>query len=92
MALIRDMSPLSTAGPSRLSSGPSAGRATGADPEGPAPVRDCGAERRVRYCAGAGASRTATDVIGWAGGLAPSEPKNGWSEKLKMPPSSATIR
>jgi hypothetical protein len=37
-------------------------------------------------------SSTATETIGRAGGFPPREPKNGLSEKLKMPPSSATIR
>ena len=40
----------------------------------------------LRYC------RTVIDIIGMAGGLAPVEPENGLSEKLKTPPSSATIR
>jgi hypothetical protein len=31
-------------------------------------------------------------MIGWAGGLPPSDPKNGRLEKLKIPPSVATIR
>jgi hypothetical protein len=34
----------------------------------------------------------ATETTGWFGGFDPSEPKNGRSEKLKMPPSSPTIR
>ena len=34
----------------------------------------------------------ATDTIGLAGGRPPSEPRNGRSEKLKMPPSSPTRR
>jgi hypothetical protein len=36
--------------------------------------------------------RVATEVIGRTGGLAPSEPAKGRLEKLKMPPSSPTIR
>ena len=36
--------------------------------------------------------RAATETIGLAGGLAPSEPVKGRSEKAKTPPSSATIR
>ena len=40
----------------------------------------------LRYC------RTVIDIIGMAGGLAPVEPENGLLEKLKTPPSSATIR
>ncbi len=39
-----------------------------------------------------GPTCAATETIGAGGGLAPSEPKNGLSEKLKMPPSEATIR
>ena len=35
--------------------------------------------------------RTATDTTGSTGGLSPSEPRKGRLEKLKMPPSSATI-
>src|SRR5205085_12263750 len=50
-------------------------------PKVPTPERDCGG-RRWNYCAAAGASRTATDVIGRAGGWSPREPKNFWSEKL----------
>src|SRR5205085_5636990 len=52
---------------------------------------DCRLRRWWDYCA-AGASRTATDMIGRAGGWSPREPKNFLSEKLKMPPSSATMR
>src|SRR5581483_1490441 len=34
----------------------------------------------------------ATATMGWAGGLSPSDPAKGWSEKLKMPPSAPTMR
>jgi hypothetical protein len=39
-----------------------------------------------------GQPTAATDTIGIAGGLPPSEPRNGLVEKSKMPPSAATIR
>jgi hypothetical protein len=35
---------------------------------------------------------TEIDTIGLAGGLAPVEPRKDLLEKLKTPPSSATIR
>lgn len=42
---------------------------------------------------GGSVQRTAvTLTIGMAGGVLPNEPWKGLSEKLKMPPSSATIR
>src|ERR1044072_1521019 len=44
------------------------------------------ARRRKAY------SRTVMDTIGLTGGLSPVEPENGLLEKLKTPPSSATIR
>ena len=54
----------------------------------------CGSTSRWRSSgrSGQGPTCAATETIGAAGGFAPSEPKNGLSEKLKMPPSSATIR
>src|SRR5258707_1697147 len=47
----------------------------------------------IRFFSVAGRQPSAaTETIGLAGGLSPSEPRNGWFEKLKMPPSWPTIR